>query len=118
MNIVILSGRLTNDPELRYTKSDNQAVAIFNLATKKGEGTMFVNSIAAFGKTGEFISKYLKKGTMIQLKGRLNDRDIELGDKKYKTYNVIAEEIEFAESKKKEESKEEFIPITDDDMPF
>lgn len=58
----------------------------------------------------------MKKGTMIQLKGRLNDRDIELSDnKKYKTYSVIAEEVEFAESKTKQDA---FTPITDDDMPF
>ena len=58
----------------------------------------------------------MKKGTMIQLKGRLNDRDIELSDnKKLKTYNVVAEEVEFAESKKKQD---DFTPITDDDMPF
>ena len=50
MNIVILSGRLTNDPEVRYTKNDNQAVTIFTLASKKGEGTMFVNSISAWRK--------------------------------------------------------------------
>lgn len=53
---------------------------------------------------------------MIQLKGRLNDRDIELSDnKKYKTYSVIAEEVEFAESKTKQDA---FTPLTDDDMPF
>ena len=73
MNQVILMGRLTKDPEIKYTQGDNaMAIAKYNLAVdrmKKGEAD-FISCIA-FGKSAEFAEKYLHKGTKIAVTGRI-----------------------------------------------
>lgn len=106
MNKVILMGRLTRDPEVKYTQGNEPiAVAKYTIAVakrfkKQGEAEAdFINCIA-FGKTGEFVEKYLSKGQMISLVGRLQVRtyDDKNGDKKWVT-EVIVEEHHFAESK-------------------
>lgn len=105
MNKVVLMGRLTRDPEVRYTAGENLAIARYVLAVdrrfkKENEATADFISCAAFGKLGEFAEKYFKKGTKIAISGRIqtgsytNDR----GDKVYTT-DVVVEEQEFAESK-------------------
>lgn len=105
MNKVILLGRLTKDVETRYTQTNNSLVATFTLAVnrrfaKEGEErqTDFIN-IVAWGKTGEFSSKYFKKGLQVAVVGRLQNRSYEdnNGQKKYVT-EVIAEEVYFADS--------------------
>ena len=105
MNKVILLGRLTKDVETRYTQTNNSLVATFTLAVnrrfaKEGEErqTDFIN-IVAWGKTGEFSSKYFKKGLQVAVVGRLQNRSYEdsNGQKKYIT-EVIAEEVYFADS--------------------
>lgn len=106
MNKVILMGRLTRDPEIRYTQSDNATcVAKYTLAVDRrfkrdGEPDADFISCVAFGKAGEFAEKYLSKGIKILVTGRIqtgsytnND-----GDKIYTT-DVIVEEHEFCESK-------------------
>lgn len=106
MNKVILMGRLTRDPEVRYSQgSEPMAIARFSLAVdrrKKTEGqpTADFISIVAFGRLGEFAEKYLRKGTKIAMSGRIQtgSYDNKDGQKVYTT-DVIAEEIEFAESK-------------------
>ena len=107
MNKVILMGRLTKDPEVRYTQNSNTLVASFNLAVnrrfvKQGEERQadFVN-IVAWSKIGEFCSKYFKKGQQVGIIGRLQTRNWEddQGQKHYVT-EVIAEEAYFADSKK------------------
>lgn len=120
MNKVFLSGRLTSDPEVRYTQNTNQAITIFSLAVKKGKDTMFINNITAWNKTGEFISKYVKKGTLINLIGELRVREYEKDNKKYHITEVVANEVEFGENKKEEKegtTQQEFTPVTDD-LPF
>ncbi len=105
MNKVILLGRLTKDVETRYTQTNNSLVALFTLAVnrrfaKEGEERQadFIN-IVAWGKTGEFCSKYFKKGQQISLIGRLQTRNYENNDgKKVYVTEVIAEEVYFAES--------------------
>ena len=107
MNKVILMGRLTKDPDVRYTQGQEpMCIARYTLAVdrmgKKNEGQTnadFPNCVA-FGKLGEFAEKYLKKGTKIALIGRLQtgsytDRN---GNKVYTT-EVVVESQEFAESK-------------------
>ena len=139
MNKVILMGRLTKDVEIRYTQTNNTAVASFNLAVnrrfvKEGEERQsdFLN-IVAWGKLGEFCSKYFKKGQQVGLIGRLQTRnwEDEQGQKHYVT-EVVAEEAYFADSKKNaEESNDPFSNNTfgenngsdfgitsDDDLPF
>lgn len=106
MNKVVLMGRLTRDPEVRYSQgSEPMAIARFSLAVdrrKKTEGqpTADFISIVAFGRLGEFAEKYLRKGTKITMSGRIQtgSYDNKDGQKVYTT-DVIAEEIEFAESK-------------------
>lgn len=107
MNKVILMGRLTRDPEIRYSQSgDGQmAVARYTLAVdrrfnRNGEQTADFISCVAFGKSAEFAEKYLKQGTKIAITGRIQtgsytNKD---GNKVYTT-DVIVEEQEFAESK-------------------
>ena len=107
MNKVILIGRLTKDPEVRYTQSSNTLVASFNLAVnrrfvKDGEDRQadFIQ-IIAWSKLGEFCSKYFKKGQQVGIIGRIQTRnwEDEQGQRHYAT-EVIAEEAYFAESKK------------------
>ncbi len=107
MNKVILMGRLTRDPELRYTATNTNAVASFALAVnrkfvKQGEERQadFIN-IVAWGKTAEFCSKYFKKGQQVAVSGRLQTRtwDDQDGKKRYAT-EVVAEDVYFADSKK------------------
>lgn len=109
MNKVILLGRLTKDVELRYTQTTNTAVASFSIAvnrkfTKEGEEQQadFFN-IVSWNKLAETTSKYLKKGSQVLIIGRLQNRnwEDEQGKKHYVT-EVVAEELEFVESKKEQ----------------
>ena len=126
MNKVILMGRLTRDVDVRYTQTTNKLVANFSLAVnrrivKQGEERQadFFN-IVAWGKTGEFCSKYFKKGQQVGVIGRLETRnwDDDNGQKHYAT-DVIAEEVYFADSKKEntEEDANTIMP-DDNDLPF
>ena len=107
MNKVILMGRLTRDPEVRYTQTNNTLVASFSLAVnrrfvRQGEERQadFIN-VVAWSKTGEFVSKYFKKGQQVGVIGRLQTRnwDDDQGQKHYIT-EVIAEETYFADSRR------------------
>ena len=106
MNKCVLMGRLTRDPEVRYTQGDNaSAVARFSLAVdrrfkKDGEQTAdFINCVA-FGKTGEFIEKYGRKGTKFVVEGRIQTGSyINKDGQKVYTTDVVVEQVEFAESK-------------------
>lgn len=143
MNKVILMGRLTRDPEVRYTANNNTLVASFSLAvnrrfSKQGEERQadFIN-IVAWDRTGEFCSKYFKKGMQVGIIGRIQTRtyDDKDGKRVYVT-EVIAEEAYFADSKRENEAmggnqfggvdapfnanstSSDFTPVTDDDLPF
>lgn len=129
MNKVILLGRLTADPEVKYSQSNEPlAVARFTLAVnrrfkKQGEPDAdFINCIA-FGKNGEFIEKYFRKGQMVSIIGRLQVRSwTDSEGKKRISTDVIVEEQYFAESKKQEKPQENFVELTenidDEDLPF
>ena len=139
MNKVILMGRLTKDPEVRYTQSgEPMAIARYTLAVnkrfkKQGEADADFIPCVAFGKQGEFAEKYLAKGRQIAVVGRLQVRNWEDNEgKKRITTEVVVEEHYFAESKsekadkpqsKKQDSDAEgFYPIDDsvedEDLPF
>ena len=114
MNKVILMGRLTRDPEVRYTQTNNTLVCNYSLAVnrrfaRQGEERQadFFN-VVAWGKTGEFCSKYFKKGQQVGVIGRLQTRnwDDENGQKRYAT-EVVAEEVYFADSRKDGEGASE-----------
>lgn len=107
MNKVILMGRLTRDPEVRYSQGENaMAIARFSIAVDRrrqnnadGQTADFIN-IVAFGRLGEFAEKYLHKGTKVALSGRIQTGSYTNKDGvKVYTTDIIAEDIEFAESK-------------------
>ncbi len=107
MNKVILIGRLTRDPEVRYTQGENQmAVARYTLAVDRrfnrnnDENTADFISCVAFGKSGEFAERYLRKGTKIAVTGRIQTGSYTNKDGvKVYTTDVVVEDQEFAESK-------------------
>ena len=106
MNKVILCGRLTKDPDIRYSQNDNSvSVAKYTLAVdrkykKEGEPSADFINITALGKAAEFTEKYLKKGTKIIVTGRIQTGSYTNKDgQKVYTTDVIVEEQEFAESK-------------------
>lgn len=106
MNKVILMGRLTRDPEVRYTTNNNTLVCTFSLAVNrrfKQEGQPdadFIN-VVAWAKTGEFCSKYFTKGQQVAVCGRLQTRSYDDKDgKKVYVTEVVAEDTYFADSKR------------------
>ena len=106
MNRVSLIGRLTNDPEVRYSQNENPtAVAKFTLAVdrrfkKDGEQNADFIRCISFGKTAEFAEKYFRKGTKIAVSGRIQTGSYTNKDgQKVFTTDVVIEEQEFAESK-------------------
>lgn len=141
MNKVVLMGRPTRDPEVRYTQKQDgsqMAVARFTLAVdrrgrvQEGQQSADFISCVAFGRQGEFAEKYLKQGTKIALIGRIQTGSYTNKDgQKVYTTDVVAEELEFAESKKVENKNTEspveppasdgFMDIPDgieQDLPF
>lgn len=128
MNKSILMGRLTRDPEIRYTQGETQTcVARYSLAIDrrgKDAGTDFIN-IVAFGKSGEFAEKYLKKGMKVLVTGRIQTGNYKNKDgQTVYTTDIIAEEQEFCESKgdaKPEPKADEFMSIPEgmaEELPF
>ena len=129
LNVIVLNGNLTADPELKTSQSGvsfcNFQIGVGRNYAKQGEEkkTDFI-SVSAFGKTAEFIGKYFKKGSGIIVTGRLEmnnytDKD---GNKRT-TYNVIANEVSFAGSKKDNEQTEtnstpNYEEIPEDNLPF
>ena len=144
MNRVILMGRLTRDPEVRYSQGErSMAIARYTLAVDRrgrarnqdgdqGQTADFIN-IVAWSKTGEFCSKYFKKGQQVGVIGRIQTRtwDDDQGQKHYVT-EVIAEEAYFADSKRDGDAgasfentfgnvatqSPEFEISSNDDLPF
>lgn len=112
MNKVILMGRLTRDPEVRYSQSATPvAVARYGLAvrrqfTRQGEQDVDFFNIVAFGKAGEFAEKFFRKGQMVSIVGRLQVNTWEDQQKvKHTSVDVVAEEQHFAESRSSSESR-------------
>lgn len=105
MNKVILMGRLTREPEVRYSQgAETMAIVRYTLAVnrrfkREGEAAAdFINCVA-FGKVGEFAEKYFKKGQMVSVVGRLSVSSYESNGQKRWSTDVIVEEQYFAESK-------------------
>ena len=135
INKVILMGRLTKDPELRYT-NNKTPVCSFTIAVNNGYGekqqTDFINCLA-WNKTAEFVTKYFAKGKMIIVIGRITTRSWETQDGKraYAT-EVVANEVNFGETKSSQlnthqtaaqqpmQDDDDFTPLDeeDDDLPF
>lgn len=104
MNKIILLGRLTRDPEIRYAQRDNTPVARYSLAVdkkyKRDDGiTADFFQLVAFGKLAEFAEKYLRKGVKILISGRVQTGTYEKDGMKIPFFEIVVEEQEFAESK-------------------
>ncbi len=106
MNKVILMGRLTRDPEVRYSQGASQtAVGRFSIAVdrrfkREGEPDADFFDCTAFGKQAEFVERYLHKGTKVVLSGRIQNNNYTNKDgQMVYSIRIITEEIEFAESK-------------------
>lgn len=125
-------GRLTRDPEVRYTdKQDGTqtCVARFSIAIdrdfKKDSQTDYISCVS-FGKQGEFVEKYLKKGIKVLASGRIQTGSYKNKDgQTIYTTDVVVDEIEFAESKNEKQDEEsatgEYIDIpegVEDSLPF
>lgn len=128
MNNVVLTGRLTANPELKVTQSGTQ-VCVFALAVNKDKEHTDFPQVVCFGKTAENLCTYQKKGSMIGVIGRLQTRsyDRQDGTKAYVT-EVIANAVEYLSSKSENEAKtqqnevvevvEAPVNVSDDDLPF
>lgn len=133
LNKVFMIGRLTKDPEIRYAQNGN-AVAGFSIAVDRrykrdGEPEADFFNCSAFGKTAEFVEKYLKKGTKVVIDGHLqNDTYTDKNGNKVTATKIMVESMEFAESKQAsaadqpkapEPDKNGFMNAPDDsELPF
>ena len=121
MNVVMITGRLTKDVEVRYTQSQ-MAVAKFTLAVKrkKGDTTDFI-PIVAFDKTAENCERFLGKGRQVAVQGTLQIDTYEKdGKKQYSTY-VCANSVEFLGDKqesKQDTKQEQGFQYVDEEIPF
>jgi len=131
LNKVILTGRLTKDPELRYTKSDEpKAFVNFCLAVsrdyKLADGSYPVDfiDIVAWRKRAEFVCQYFKKGRLMTVEGRLQrDNWTDKNGTKRSTYKIVATNCYFSDSKKdtnstQDENNNDAPTFQDDDLPF
>ncbi|EOU1603926.1 single-stranded DNA-binding protein [Clostridium perfringens] len=129
MNKVVLVGRLTKDPELRFTANKGTAVTRFTLAVnrdyKKEDGTQeadFINCIA-YSKRAEVIAQYLTKGKRFSIAGsiRTGSYDAQDGTRRYTTY-VVVDGFDFIDSSDSKVNNDNFnndmIPVDDGDIPF
>ena len=131
MNQVVLIGRLTKDVELRKTQTQ-KSVASFTMAVSNGKDKPadFINCVA-WEKTAELIEQYVKKGHMLGVVGKVATRSYDDKDgKKVYVQEILVREIEFLESKHKQEPRyenpydnyvgepEKPLDITSDDLPF
>ena len=143
MNNVVLIGRLTRDPELRYIPNSGQAVSTFSLAIDKqlskekkqemesrNQPTADFINIVVWGRVAENCANYLAKGRLVAVQGRIQSGSYEAkdGTKRYTT-DVVAQNVEFLEwgDKPQNDSKssgsdfsdlQDFHPIDNDDIPF
>jgi len=125
MNQVVLIGRLTKDPETRYTQ-DGMAIARFSLAVDrvtKGEKKADFINILVFGKQAENCEKYLAKGRKVAIEGRIQTGSYTKDDgTKVYTTDVVAGRVEFIDWGEKKKEEEEEVPqgfeALDEDVPF
>ena len=136
MNSVILTGRLTRDPQIRYAPQSQTAVANFTLAVDRARAKEGQDrdadfpDVVAFGKTAEIIERYAAKGSLIDVSGRLQTRTYEKDGRKVYVTEVVAERVELLSRKPDDpqqpappggfESLENdpFGKFTEDDLPF
>lgn len=106
MNKVVLMGRITKDLD-KKEKVTNFTVAVDRKFKREGDPSADFIDCVAFGKTKEIVDKYFEKGQKIAVDGRIQTGSYEKDGRKIYTTDVVAESVEFCESKKKEEAKGE-----------
>ena len=123
MNKTLLIGRLTKDPEIRYT-NDNLAIASFTLAIDRPprrDGTKEADfpRVIVFGKQAESCEKYIAKGSRVAVEGRLQTGNYtnKNGEKVYTT-EILAERVEFIDFKERSQTWQGFEDISDEDLPY
>ncbi|HPF19412.1 MAG: single-stranded DNA-binding protein [Bacillota bacterium] len=142
MNSVSLIGRLTRDPDIRYGAGSQTAVARFSIAIDRGKdkngedrGADFP-TIVCFGKTAELVERYLTKGRLVGIQGRIQTGKYEKDGRTIYTTDILADRVEFldwgdrnegegggakqksAQPKSESQVPEGFGALTDDDIPF
>ena len=127
MNTVNLIGRLTADPEIRYTAGTQMAVAKFRVAIDDGYGekkrTNFI-PVTVFGKSAENCEKFLKKGLLVGIQGKIQTGSYEKDGKTHYTMDVISERVEFLQWAEKNQPQQNFdfppdnFTAIDEDVPF
>lgn len=122
LNKIVVMGRLTRDPELRYTKSQTP-VASFTLAVDRdyvqdgaSRETDFIDCVAWRG-TAEFVSNYFRKGSMAVVSGRLQIREWEKDGNKRKTAEIVVDNVYFGESRQREEGRQKLPDMVIRDKP-
>lgn len=132
MNLVILMGRLTRDPEVSSSASGTTfarySIAVDRKFKKEGEADADFFNCTSFGKQAEFVEKYLKKGTKIVVSGEIQNNNYTNKDgQKVYDVRIMVHDVEFAESKNSDsktenkDSKYDFINIADsvlEELPF
>lgn len=127
LNHIVIAGRMTADPELRYTQAQKPVVS-FRIACERdytqGEEkkTDFI-SVAAFGNTADFISKYFTKGSMVIASGRLQIREwTDRNGNKRNEAEIAADRVYFGERKAEKSTKEKATPFEEEadsgELPF
>ncbi len=136
MNSVSLIGRLTRDPEVRYGAGSQTAIARFSIAIDRGKdrngedkGADFPN-IVCFGKTAELVERFMKKGRLVGIQGRIQTGKYEKDGRTVYTTEVVADRVEFLDrgdnaeggsgfrAERDEQVPHGFTQVTDDDIPF
>lgn len=131
LNVTVLMGRLVADPELRHTQSDisvtSFTIAVDRSYQKAGADRQadFID-IVAWRSTAEFVCKYFSKGQLVGVQGSIQTRSYQDKDgNKRKAFEIVADEVHFAEKKKEQQSSTATAsgydappPVSDDDLPF
>lgn len=121
LNHITIMGRLTADPESRYTQNQKQ-VTTFRLAVERDfdrDHKADFLACAAWNQTAEFVSKYFTKGSMVVVSGRLQIREwTDRNGNKRTEPEIVAENVYFGESKAKETKPASFSDLNDEEIPF
>lgn len=121
MNSVNLIGRLTRDPEVRYSDKGT-AIARFSIAVYRDQNTTDFPNIICFGKTAETVEKYLAKGKQAGITGRIQTGSYEKDGKKIYTTEVYAERVELiggaTQTEEQTQIPQGFTQLKEEDIPF
>lgn len=133
MNIVMLIGRLTRDPELKYLPNTGTPVATFSLAVdkqlskekkqelvEKGEPTADFINIVVWGKQAENCANYLAKGRLVAIQGRIQSRSWETENGRRYATEVVANQVQFLEWGKDNDIPDGFVEVNSEseNIPF